>query len=128
MRELVYYVAVSIDGIIAAPDGAYGAFPVEGDHMAVITGEFADALPAHVLAALGIEPPHTRFDAVIQGRRSYDIARAVGIERPYAHLDEYVATRSDTEPPAGVSFTSDALATVCAQRSAWTRDLSVRGW
>ena len=30
MRELVYYVAVSIDGYIAAPDGGYAAFPHRG--------------------------------------------------------------------------------------------------
>ena len=41
MRELVYYVAVSIDGYIAAPDGSYDAFPVEGDHMAVYLSDFA---------------------------------------------------------------------------------------
>ncbi|MFT4294039.1 MAG: dihydrofolate reductase family protein [Micropruina sp.] len=114
MRELVYYVAVSIDGYIAAPDGSYDAFPLEGDHLSVIVGEFADALPAHVLTALGIEPPRTRFDTVIQGRHSYDIARTVGIERPYAQLREYVATRSETTPPEGVTFTADALATVRA--------------
>ena len=112
MRELVYYVAVSIDGYIAAPDGSYDAFPVEGDHMAVYLSDFADALPAHVLSALDMHPPGNRFDTVIQGRASYDIARAAGIEQPYAHLSEFVATRSETTPPAGVTFTADALATV----------------
>ena len=112
MRELVYYVAVSIDGYIAAPDGSYDAFPVEGDHMAVYLSDFADALPAHVLSALDMHPPGNRFDTVIQGRASYDIARAAGIEQPYAHLSEFVATRSETTPPAGVTFTADALTTV----------------
>ena len=101
MRELVYYVAVSIDGYIAAPDGSYDAFPIEGDHMAVYLSDFADALPSHVLAALGVQPPGNRFDTVIQGRASYDVARAAGIERPYAHLSEFVATRSEAASPDG---------------------------
>lgn len=112
MRELVYYVAVSIDGYIAAPDGSYDAFPVEGDHMEIYLSEYADALPTHVLAALGRQAPLDRFDTVIQGRRSYDVARAAGIERPYAHLNEYVATRSEDDAPSGVTFTADALRTV----------------
>lgn len=33
MRELIYYVAVSVDGFIATPDGGFDAFLVEGDHM-----------------------------------------------------------------------------------------------
>ena len=112
MRELVYYVAVSIDGYIALPDGSYEAFPLEGDHMAAYVSEFADALPSHVLSALGKRAPGNLFDTVIQGRRSYDVARAAGIERPYAHLTEYVASRSETKSPEGVTFTADALATV----------------
>lgn len=112
MRELIYYVAVSIDGFIADPDGGYDAFLVEGDHMDVLTGEFADALPAHVLAAIGVEPPGTRFDTVIQGWNSYALAQRVGIERPYAHLREYVATRARRPAIAGVTFTDDALGTV----------------
>lgn len=112
MRELVYYVAVSIDGYIALPDGSYEAFPLEGDHMAAYVSEFADALPSHVLSALGKRAPGNLFDTVIQGRRSYDVARAAGIERPYAHLTEYVASRSEIKSPEGVTFTADALATV----------------
>ncbi|MFX4292522.1 dihydrofolate reductase family protein [Streptomyces bohaiensis] len=112
MRELVYYVATSIDGYIAAPDGTYDAFPIVGDHMDVQLGEFADALPAHVAAALGVEPRGDRFDTVIQGWNSYRVALDVGIERPYAHLREYVATSRQDAAPEGVTYTADALATV----------------
>lgn len=45
MRELVYYVAVSLDGYIAGPEGEFDAFLDEGDHMAVLLEEFADAIP-----------------------------------------------------------------------------------
>lgn len=112
MRELTYYVAVSIDGFVAEPDGAYDAFPVEGDHAAVLTSDFGDAVPAHLLEGLGIAAPRTRFDTVIQGSRSYQIALDAGITRPYAHLREFVATRSGRPAPEGVTYTADALATV----------------
>lgn len=112
MRELVYYVAVSIDGFIAEPDGAFGAFPVTGDHAAVLTSDFADAVPAGFLQMLGITPPRTRFDTVIQGSASYRTALDEGVTNPYAHLDEYVATRSRATPPEGVTYTADPVATV----------------
>ncbi|WP_298251979.1 dihydrofolate reductase family protein [uncultured Arthrobacter sp.] len=112
MRELVYYIAVSIDGRIAAPDGSFDAFPLEGDHMETLLTEYADALPTHVLASMGLEAPRTRFNTVIQGWNSYAVAHSVGITRPYAHLREFVATRTkDTTDPA-VTFTRDALSTV----------------
>ena len=112
MRELVYYVAVSIDGYIAAPDGSFDAFALEGDHMQAILTEFADALPTHVLAWLGAEPPGSRFDTVIQGWNSYAVAHSVGIKRPYAHLREFVATRTKDATDPAVIFTRDARTTV----------------
>jgi dihydrofolate reductase len=112
VRELVYYVAVSIDGYIAAPDGSFDAFPLEGDHMGTILTDYADALPTHVLASLGIEPPRTCFDTVIQGWNSYAVAHSVGINRPYAHLREFVATRTKDTTDPDVTFTRDALTTV----------------
>jgi hypothetical protein len=36
MRSLTYYIAVSLDGYIAGPDGQFDAFLAEGDHMAGI--------------------------------------------------------------------------------------------
>lgn len=112
MRELVYYVAVSLDGFIAEPDGAFGAFPVVGDHAGFLAREFADAVPATFHEQLGIRPTGERFDTVIQGSASYRIALDQGIERPYAHLREYVATRSGATPPDGVTYTADARSTV----------------
>lgn len=112
MRELVYYVAVSIDGFIAEPDGTFDAFPVVGDHAAFLVGEYADAVPHPFHEQLGIRATGSRFDTVIQGSRSYRIALDDGIERPYAHLREYVATRSDATAPHGVTYTADPLATV----------------
>ncbi|KQR26034.1 dihydrofolate reductase family protein [Microbacterium sp. Leaf151] len=116
MRELTYYVAASIDGFIAAPDGTFDAFLAEGDHMAAVVSDFADALPTHVLNALGIHPPRTRFDTVIQGWNSYSVALDAGITNPYSHLAEYVATHR-TDEPSGVRYTSDALATVRALKA-----------
>ncbi|WP_285136512.1 dihydrofolate reductase family protein [Microbacterium sp. lyk4-40-TSB-66] len=116
MRELTYYVAASIDGFIAAPDGTFDAFLAEGDHMVAVMSDFADALPAHVLNILGIEPPRKRFDTVIQGWNSYSVALDAGIANPYSHLTEYVATHR-TGGPAGVHYTSDALATVRALKA-----------
>lgn len=112
MRELVYYVAASIDGFIADPDGGFDAFPVEGDHMAVVAGEFGDALPSHVHAALGTTPPHTRFDTVMMGWNTLTPALDAGIASPYAHLRQVVASRRERDLDPSIAMTKDPLATV----------------
>lgn len=112
MRELVYYVAVTLDGYIADPDGGYDAFLFEGDHAAVVVGEYADALPAHAHAALGTTPPGTRFDTVIMGWNTLIPALDVGIASPYPHLRQIVASRRDREHDPAITLTDDPLATV----------------
>ena len=64
---------------------------------------------------------------MFRGRASYDVARAAGIERPYAHLREYVATRSEAVAPEGVTFTADALATVRELKRQPGRDIYLCG-
>ncbi|MDN4639250.1 dihydrofolate reductase family protein [Agreia sp. PsM10] len=112
MRKLIYYVAVSIDGYIADAAGGFDAFLVEGDHASVVFGEYADALPAHVHAALGIEPPKTRFDTVIMGWNTLIPALDAGITSPYPHLRQIVASRRPRGVDPDIVLTDDPLTTV----------------
>lgn len=112
MRELVYYVAVSVDGYIADPNGGFDAFLADGDHGSVVYGEYADALPAHAHAALGIQPPGTRFDTVIMGWNTLLPALQLGIASPYPHLRQIVASRQPRDHDPAITLTDDPLATV----------------
>ncbi len=112
MRELTYYVATSLDGRIAAPDGTWGAFLDEGDHMDVLVDEYADTLPGHVQNALGIRSSGTLFDTVIMGWTTYAAALDAGIVSPYPHLRQFVATRHRQSESPDVTVTADPLATV----------------
>ncbi|GAA3492173.1 dihydrofolate reductase family protein [Streptomyces cremeus] len=103
MRKLIYYIATSIDGFIGHPETGDGSFFEQfasGDFHAFLLGEYGDTIPAFGRAHLGIaDAPLTRFDTVVQGRRSNQVAYDMGITSPYAHLRQYVASRSLTESP-----------------------------
>lgn len=114
MRELTYYVATSLDGCIAAPDGTFDAFPMEGDHMHVLMDEFTDAIPAHVQRAVGIEADASRFDTVVMGWRTLTPALDAGIASPYPHLRQVVATRQERDVDAAIELTAEPVATVRA--------------
>ncbi|MDR7235354.1 dihydrofolate reductase family protein [Agrococcus sp. BE272] len=127
MRDLVYYVAVSLDGRIADQDGGYDAFLVDGDHASVVVDEYADALPAHAHAALGTTPPGTRFDTVLMGWRTLTPALDAGIESPYPHLRQIVASSRPREVAAGIEVSDDPLATVRALKRADGLDIWLCG-
>ncbi len=109
MRELVYYVAVTLDGYIADPDGGYEALLAGGDHESVIFGEYADALPGHVHTVLGIDPPGTRFDTVVMGWNTLLPALDAGIASPYPHLRQIVASRRARDHDPDIIVTNDPL-------------------
>ncbi len=102
MRKLSYFIAASIDGFIGGPDGSGECFMqyVSGDFLEYLRTEAPDTLPTAGRQAFGVDDvPNTEYDTIIQGRASYDLALAAKITSPYAHLREYVASRSITESP-----------------------------
>ncbi|MFJ8144185.1 dihydrofolate reductase family protein [Streptomyces sp. NPDC096048] len=102
MRKLTYFIACSIDGFIGGPDGdASFMFPfVDEEFFAFLASEYPETVSTQGRRRLGIDDlPNKRFDTVVQGRASYDLALREGITSPYAHLREYVASRTLTESP-----------------------------
>ncbi|MFJ6913835.1 dihydrofolate reductase family protein [Streptomyces sp. NPDC101133] len=102
MRKLTYFVACSIDGFIGGPDGdASFMLPfVDGEFLEFLKAEYPETVATHGRRALGLDDlPNKRFDTIVQGRASYDLALKEGITSPYAHLREYVASRTLTESP-----------------------------
>ncbi|WP_086820928.1 dihydrofolate reductase family protein [Allokutzneria sp. NRRL B-24872] len=97
MRKLSYYIASTVDGFIATPEGAADFFPWEGDHNAVMTAEYPETVPTHVAAMVGLPVPEPRhFDTVVMGRGTYDVVLKEGVPSPYEHLRQYVFSNSLT--------------------------------
>jgi dihydrofolate reductase len=102
LRKLTYFIACSLDGFIGdvSGDGSAMFAYLDEEFLTYLATEHPDTLPAHGRVALGVaDEPLREFDTVIQGRASYEVGLKEGITSPYAHLREYVASRSMTESP-----------------------------
>ncbi|NJP52467.1 dihydrofolate reductase [Streptomyces sp. SBST2-5] len=113
MRKLTYFIACTIDGFIGDPGGDASAMMRYADEefFEYLKTEYPETLPTHGRRALGLDDlPNKRFDTVVQGRASYDLALKEGITSPYAHLRQFVASRTLTESPdPNVEIVSDDL-------------------
>lgn len=119
MRTLVYFVAGTLDGFIAGPDGTDptgpdGFWPITEDYVAHLAAEYPETLPGPARQALGITAEGDHFDTVLEGRRSYEIGLAAGITDAYPHLRHLVFSRTMTESPdpAVTLVSEDALGAV----------------
>ncbi|MFI9200243.1 dihydrofolate reductase family protein [Streptomyces sp. NPDC053048] len=101
MRKLVYYVGMTIDGCIAGPEHQYEFMlsVLDEDYTAAMTGGYSDTLPSHVRPMLGLGPDNREFDTVVMGRATYEPGVKEGVTSPYAHLEQYVVSKSLTTSP-----------------------------
>ncbi|HWV23387.1 MAG TPA: dihydrofolate reductase family protein [Thermomicrobiales bacterium] len=104
MRKLVYLIAMTIDGYISsAPTDNPDFYFVEGPQASDLLEEFPDMIPTHVRPLIGMAPetPNRRFDTVLMGRNTYEIAARSGITSPYSHLRQIVisGTFDDEDHP-----------------------------
>jgi dihydrofolate reductase len=98
MRTLTYYVAATADGFIARPDGSFVGFLPDGQHLRDLVQLFPETVPGRLRDVLGVTGGGGRFDAVLMGRRTYEVGLKEGIRSPYPHLKQYVFSR--TLPPS----------------------------
>ena len=94
MRKLVYFVAVSVDGFIAGPEGQFDFFPFDGEHIAAQGAELPETFPRHMRDAIGASDSATRFDTVLMGRRTYEPGLQAGFRDPYAPMRTVVFSRT----------------------------------
>ncbi|MFF2042554.1 dihydrofolate reductase family protein [Kitasatospora sp. NPDC058170] len=104
MRKLVHFIAATLDGFIAGPDGSDptgpgGFWSPSGDYIQHLIEEYPETLPGPARAALGVTVEGTRFDTVVEGRRSYEVGLAAGVTDAYPHLRHLVFSRTLAESP-----------------------------
>lgn len=102
LRKLTYFIACSLDGFIGDPAGdATDMFRfVDEEFLAFLMERYPETVSTPGRRALGLDHlENVRFDTVVQGRGSYDEGLKEGITSPYAHLRQYVASRSLAESP-----------------------------
>lgn len=100
MRKLTYYISQSIDGFVAAPDGAFEHLMAYQDMWKWIVAECPETLPTVAHESFGVTGPPRLYDTVIMGRATYEPGLAQGLASPYSHLRQYVVTGTITESPS----------------------------
>ena len=113
MRQLVYYVATTLDGFIAHTDGSFDGFTWGDAFGAELFQHYPETIPAHLHPEGKPPSENKKFDTVLMGRKTYQVGLKEGITSPYPTLDQYVFTRSMSKSPdAQITLVANDAATV----------------
>lgn len=92
-RKLFLFIAMSLDGYIAAPDGDIRFLPpIEKEGEDYGYTDFID-----------------QIDTVVLGRKTYDKILSMGITNPYGDRDVYILTHSPKEQQGNLHYYSGNL-------------------
>ncbi|WP_406326306.1 dihydrofolate reductase family protein [Streptomyces sp. NBC_01617] len=129
MRKLTYFIACSIDGFIGDPGGdASSMYPfVNEEFIEFLASRYPETVATEGRRQLGFhDAENQKFDTVIQGRASYQLALDVNITSPYAQLRELVASRTLKESPdPNVELISDDVVGRVRELKAEDRELGI---
>jgi dihydrofolate reductase len=100
LRKLTYFIACTVDGFIAREDGSFDFFPMTGEHLPYIVEEYPETIPGHLRDVLGVRGGNRHFDTILMGRKTYEVGLSIGVTSPYAHLRQYVMSRTMPESPS----------------------------
>lgn len=105
MRNLTYFIAVSLDGFIAGPEGQFDFFPMQGEHIDTLVREYPETFPAPALAAFGVTPENKTFDTIVMGWNTFDVGYKQGLDSPYPHLKQFVLSKRHLGAKVGKNVT-----------------------
>ncbi|WP_329451488.1 dihydrofolate reductase family protein [Streptomyces sp. NBC_01724] len=129
MRKLTYFIACSIDGFIGDPGGdASSMYPfVNEEFIEFLASRYPETVATEGRRQLGFhDAENQKFDTVIQGRASYQLALDMNITSPYAQLRERVASRTLKESPdPNVELISDDVVGRVRELKAEDRELGI---
>ncbi len=107
MRDLIYYIATSLDGFIAREDGSFAEFPWDDEFGGHLLETFPETFPTHLRQGPVDRSGNAEFDAVVMGRHTYEVGLQAGITSPYSTLDQFVVSRTlETSPDPAVELIS----------------------
>jgi dihydrofolate reductase len=128
VRDLVLYIATSIDGFIADPAGDPSRFPAAPELLASLFARYPETCPVHLRDALGVSADPRRFDTVLMGRRTYAPAEEAGLEHgAYPHLRQIVVTHGTIAAPGVEVVAGDVAGRVAALKAEPGRDIWLCG-